>query len=100
MTSVSGVSWQIFKTGVLGSKVYSSFKRSEEVKKAPSLWSDIPYIVLHTLHNGIKDEQFNDGSTLTDSLETNGHTLLCTESLGVYLSACFICAFAKFIVLE
>jgi len=46
------------------------------------------------------DKQFNDGSTLTDSLERNGDTLLRTESLSVYLSGCFICAFAKLIVSE
>jgi len=46
------------------------------------------------------DEQFNDGSTLTDSLERNGDTSLRTETLNVYLSGCFIYAFAKLIVLE
>jgi len=98
MTSVGGVSWQSFKSGVLGSKVDN--KRYEDVNKTPSLWNDIPSIVLHTLNNGMTDEQFNDGSTLTDSLERNGHTLLRTESFSVYLSGFFTCAFAKFIVFE
>jgi len=55
---------------------------------------------LRTLHNSMTDEQFNDGSTLADSLERNGDTLLRTESLSVFLSDCFMCAFAKLIVLE
>ena len=65
--------------------------------KKPCLWSGIPCIVLHTLRNGITDGQFNDGSTLVDSTEWNGHILLCTEYLWAYLSGCLTCAFAKFI---
>jgi len=39
MTSVSGVSWQIFKSAVLGIIVDKNFKRHEDVKKkSPSLW--------------------------------------------------------------
>jgi len=91
---VSGASWQIFKSGVLGSKVDNNFKRSEDVNEVIFL----PYFFTPCIM--VWHEQFNDGSTLTDSLEGNSHTLLRTESISVYLSGCFICAFAKFIVLE
>ena len=46
------------------------------------------------------DEGFNDGSTLTDSLERNARTLKRTESLSVHLSGFFVCDFAKFIAVE
>jgi len=86
--------------GFLGVKLTITLSDMGTWKKAPSLWRDIPSTVLHTLHNGMTDDQFNDGSTLTDSLDRNGHTLLRTASWSVYLSGCFICAFAKLIVLE